>query len=269
MRTWLRNQLIRLNGWFRSPPVDGSTPVYRFLTYHRIPARQRIAFEGQLDRLAHHHHFVTPGEFEKRQGKTGGLNLLLTFDDGYLEWETFVIRALRKRNLKAVFFVNPDFVGLSSGEAKQYCRRHLTIQPASPLTPNGIRNLRGQGHTIGNHLLKHTDLRDCRDPDRLDETFEQSQRVFEDRFDLRPTWVAYPFGDYFRAPERLREVASRHFDYGTSLVPGYNRPGTPPLMLHRDGFSPGLPQSVETAWLSGGYDALHRLTHLFTTGPGV
>lgn len=268
MRLWLRNQLIRCNGWFRSPPVNGSTPVYRFLTYHRIPAEQRMAFGGQLDRLAHRHHFVAPAEFENREGKADRLNLLLTFDDGYLEWETTVLRALRKRDLKAVFFVNPDFVGLSSEEAKQYCRRHLTLRPASPVTDDGIQRLLNQGHTLGNHLLKHADLRECEDPDRMEEVFEQSQRAFEERFNSRPDWVAYPFGDYFRAPETIREVAAQYFDYGTTLVPGYNRSDTPRLFLHRDGFSPDLPKSVESAWLSGGFDALQRLTHLWKPAPG-
>lgn len=270
MTAWrrrVRDQLIRgIGPWCRPDRTGSSTPVYRFLTYHRVRPDQREDFRRQLDRLQARYHFVTPREFERNEGSADRLNLLLTFDDGYREWETFVLEELNDRGLEAVFFVCPDFVDLDEREAARYCREHLGLRPAPPLTEGGVRRL-ARDHTLGNHLLAHRDLREATDPATLQEVFETSQDAFERRFGHRPSWLAYPFGDYFRAPGILQETALRCFDYALTLVPGTNTADTPPGLLHREGFAPDLDQSVEVNWLQGGFEPLFWLTHLLRPGP--
>lgn len=265
MNSWrerVRNGLIRLIGSLRRPTWETtSRPVYRFLTYHRIQPCRQNDFRRQLDRLQTRYNLVSPSEFERDEGVEDGLNLLLTFDDGYREWDTFVREELDRRDIQAVFFICPDFVGLDDDEAADYCRRYLRLSPARPLTERGLHRL-AKDHTLGNHLLRHEDLRDVTDPDRMQEVMKASQDAFERRFGRRPAWLAYPFGDYFRAPEAIRQAVSQFFDYAVTLIPGVNSIETPTHLLHREGFSPGLSPSVEANWLKGGYDPIHALTHL-------
>lgn len=267
VRTWFRNGLIRTIGWFKSDPSEYEEPTYRVLAYHRIQAQKTVAFRHQLDRLQNNYNVVTPEEFRSGEGRTDELNLLLTFDDGYLEWETQVLPELDKRNIRAVFFLCPDLVGLGRDEADAYCRNHLGLEPSLPLTESGVQQIIEDGHTLGNHLVKHSDLREASEATAIDSILEESQSIFEDRFNHRPDWLAYPFGDYFESPEPLRNSVSDFFDCAVTLIPGTNRPDSDPYFLKRDAFSPTYSRALETAWLSGGYDPLFRLTHLGKTLP--
>lgn len=262
IRETLRNQLVKVIGALRSPAwKETDEPTYRILTYHRIKPHQRLSFHYQLRRLNQKYNIVSPEEFTRGEGNSDELNLLLTFDDGYLEWESFVRRELNELNLRALFFVCPDFVDLSGEEAEEYCREHIRVSSASPLTSEGIHRLLDDGHTVGNHLVRHTDLRDERNGKRMSEVFRESQRLFSERFDRTPDWIAYPFGDYFSGAANLVEVTGKFFNYGFTLIPGFNTSNTNSLFQHRDGFSPDLASRVEKSWLKGGYDNLFRLTH--------
>lgn len=267
VRTWFRNQLVRSIGRFRRPlrPTDG--PTYRILCYHQIRPRQKVAFQHQLDRLQKQYNVVDPDEFRNNEGHGEKLNLLLSFDDGFLNWESQVLPELRKRALKGIFFVCPDLVGLEQSEAAGYCRNHLDLEPALALTEGGLDELLADGHTLGNHLLQHADLRSETDEDRIESILDESQNLFEERFDRRPDWLAYPFGDYFSAPETLKKCVQHHFDRAVTLIPGANTPSTDELFLHRDAFSPDYSARLEAAWLAGGYDPLFRFTHLMKPLP--
>jgi hypothetical protein len=264
VRKLIRNGLIKFLSSLKTPPwQESDVPLYRTITYHRIEPDQQLAFKNQLRRLKKEYHFVTPEEFADRVGTEKNLNLLLTFDDGYLEWETIVLKTLRQLELKAIFFVSPDFIGLSEEKASAYCRNNLQVSPARPLTAEGLRKLREEGHTVGNHLLQHTDLRDQTSAEALKEIFKKSQDELESQIDFRTDWVAYPFGDYFKNKDQVRNLAENFFEHGFTLRPGYNSVDTDPLMLHRDGFSPDFSAALERAWFKGGFDPIFELTHLF------
>lgn len=262
MKERLRNLLIRLVDRLTGGLPETAVPVYRILAWHRIKPRQTVAFQQQLDRLQKCYNVIDPGTFERDGGRVEELNLVLSFDDGYLEWESVVLRELERRDLKALFFVCPDLPGRTGESARHYVRDHLWIDPTNPVTPEGVRRVHEAGHTLGNHLLKHEDLRGVSDPEVLRETFAASQDIFEERFGVCPRWVGYPFADAFRDPAALVRAAKEHFEFGATLIPGWNHRETPPLFLRRDSISPELPAPVEAAWLRGGYDPLFRLTHL-------
>jgi len=256
--------LIKLMGNLRKPEFDGEHCFYRFITYHRIKPGQTDAFKSQLDRLLSQHNVVTPEEFIGKQGDPQQTNLLFTFDDGYREWETVIRKELNKRGIKALFFVCPDFVGLENDSAAKYSRQQIRVEPANPLGCEGLKQLKDDGHTIGNHLLEHVDLRRCTDQTQMEQVMNRSQQVFEERFGFRAKWCAYPFADYFVAPERLIDSAKQHFEQAVTLIPGWNHEDKNSHFLHRDGFSPDLSADVEQAWLRGGYDPVFSLTHLFS-----
>lgn len=269
LRTWARNQLVKGLGRFRDP-IESSRegPVFRILSYHRIRAGQQVAFQHQLDRLQKQYNIVTPSEFRHRQGDPDRLNLLLSFDDGYLDWESQVLPELTQRDIRAVFFLCPDLVGLDKQHAAEYCRDHLRIEPALALTVDGAQRIREEGHQLGNHLVRHTDLRGLSDESEIYEILQESRERFHDLFGETTEWMAYPFGDYFRFPDPLRSCVDGYFERAFTLVPGTNDSAADPLFLRRDAFSPDYSAGLERAWLSGGYDPLFGLTHLTRPLPG-
>lgn len=263
IRKQIRDQLIKLIGTFRNSPGKSSdTPVYRFLTYHRIKPGQEDPFRRQLDRLKKHYNIVSPSNYIKNLGSNKDLNLLLTFDDGYEEWGTFIVDELNKRNIKALFFVCPDFVGLDKASAASYCKNNIQVNPAPSLSLEGLDRIRSNGHTVGNHLIKHRDLRLETNQHTIQKSMEQSQELFYKNFDFNTNWLAYPFGDYFEKPAILQATAKKYFDYAVTLIPGVNTEDQSQVYLHREGFSPDFDRSTEDNWLRGGYDPLFYLTHL-------
>lgn len=264
MRKFIRNRLINFIGMFGDVPWKNNTePIYRILCYHRIRAEEQIAFQQQLDRLQEKFNFVTPEEFLQDKGTTNNLNLLLSFDDGYLDWETVVLDELDKRKLKAIFFVCPDFVNLKGYDLENYCKNNLKRSVSRPLTDDGLNEIVQRGHEIGNHLKEHTDLREANRNKKIRKIFESSQELFRQKFEIKPDWVAYPFADYFDSPDLIADIASDFFQRGVTLIPGWNTNETNNFLLHRDGFSQNFSSKVEKNWLRGGYDPIFRLTHLF------
>lgn len=257
----LRNHLIRIFGVVKSPPLSDDSPIYRFITYHKIKPHQEEKFKKQIEFLDQNYNIVSPEDFVKRKGNTNCLNLLLTFDDGYRSWEEIALPTLDEHNLRGIFFVCPDLVGLKTTEASSFCKDQLNMEPVPVLSEPGLHKLRQHGHTIGNHLIQHRDLRMTPDQAIINKSFQQSQTLFEERFNFKPKWLAYPYGDYFTEPQRLVKAAKKHFTYATTLIPGWNDSDTSRYFLHRDGFSPDLPPDVQKAWLSGGFDPIFQLTH--------
>ena len=51
---------------------------------------------------------------------TSKYNFLLSFDDGLEEVYTVIYPILKKSNLKAIFFINPNFVDNNEGLYKHY-----------------------------------------------------------------------------------------------------------------------------------------------------
>ncbi|MFB6357169.1 MAG: polysaccharide deacetylase family protein [bacterium] len=232
MKVTIKNSLIRFLGQFTSPP-DIDEPVYRFVTYHRISPDQATSFRKQVDRIQNNFNVVSPRQYKNSEGSTETLNVLFTFDDGYLSWENTVLPVLNERDIKGLFFVCPDFVGLNEDEARNYSEQFLNMSPSNPLTEEGIKTIIKSDHTVGNHLLEHRDLRDTPPGDQIRNIMEQSQTSFEEHFEITPEWLAYPFADYFTHPERLTRVTGEYFDYAVTLIPGWNTPSTNPLFLTR------------------------------------
>ncbi|MBU3658444.1 MAG: hypothetical protein FGM14_01110 [Flavobacteriales bacterium] len=90
-------------------------PYYHLISNFNLPHIQNLynyrnveQFEEDLDFLMKHYKPLNPSQlFETKIPKN---SFLLTFDDGLLETYTEIFPILKKRNLKCIFFLNPNFV---------------------------------------------------------------------------------------------------------------------------------------------------------------
>ena len=112
--------------------------------------------------------------------------VVLTFDDGKEDALTRVLPALRKRGLRAAFFIPTGLVG----------------KPGY-LTWDGVRALAAAGMEVGSHSASHARLADLEDQ-RLRAELVESKRALEEQLHAPVDLLAYPYNSVRR---RVREAA--------------------------------------------------------------
>ncbi|MDP2586656.1 MAG: polysaccharide deacetylase family protein [Candidatus Komeilibacteria bacterium] len=228
MRTFFRNILIVLS-YLTSIPfwtrLALKKPLVRVWCLHEVKDNQVWYFLEKLSWLKKNYNVLTPEQFKNRQFSTDRINVLLTFDDGYESWFRNVLSILNEENVKAVFFINNEFLSQSS-------------------------KLTDAGHTLGGHSVSHERLTQL-PADKL--TAEVSQSVKSDFF-------AYPYGDKQSFNDAvIDEVKKAGYQYGFTILPGFNNLDTNPYLLHRDSLDPNVPNFIFKLWLKGNYDLWKKL----------
>lgn len=104
----------------QSFPLDYCLPVYHCVSDERLPHLDHIIryknvkqFEDDLDDLAKYFQFVTWNEFKdffKGKFKPKKKIALLTFDDGFREFDEVVAPILERKGIYAINFINPAFI---------------------------------------------------------------------------------------------------------------------------------------------------------------
>jgi peptidoglycan/xylan/chitin deacetylase (PgdA/CDA1 family) len=82
--------------------------------------------DSHFGHLAEHYPCVLPGETLQP-----GLNVCLTFDDGYFDFHRTVVPLLTKHNLKAVLAISPGLI-LDESSMHPFARLHLPDQETNP-----------------------------------------------------------------------------------------------------------------------------------------
>lgn len=92
-------------------PVAHIENLYKYKTCQQ--------FETDIDLLLAHYKPVDPKDLISGQTLLSN-SFLLTFDDGLQEVYTHIYPILKKKNIKAIFFINPDFIDNKVGLYKHY-----------------------------------------------------------------------------------------------------------------------------------------------------
>jgi peptidoglycan/xylan/chitin deacetylase (PgdA/CDA1 family) len=136
--------------------------------------------------------------------------VVLTFDDGKQDALTQVLPALRKRGMRAAFFIPTSLVGTPGF-----------------LTWDGVRALAAAGMEIGSHGATHARLADLPDQ-RVREELLQSKRALEAELHAPVDLLAYPFNSVRRHIRSAAEEAGYRI-----AVSGAAHGGSDPLNLLR------------------------------------
>jgi peptidoglycan/xylan/chitin deacetylase (PgdA/CDA1 family)/2-polyprenyl-3-methyl-5-hydroxy-6-metoxy-1,4-benzoquinol methylase len=219
-----------------SAPV--STAALPILMYHQIaPAegsvtdRYRLTpgdFEAQLDYLRDSGYYSvsleTWREAMGRHTPLPGRAVMLTFDDGYRDFEVHAWPLLKQYGFSAIVFLVTGEIGGSN----RWDRRHR--EPAPLLDWDSIERLREQGVAFGSHTASHPFLTALRPADVIRELVTSRTaltRAFQTPVDV----VAYPYGAEDSIVHHLAGAAG--FTFGLTSRPGRSGLWDPLLALPR------------------------------------
>lgn len=235
--------------------------LVRVLVFHDV--RSQTWFEEVMHMLSRTYHLLTPEEFFQSQFDSKRINVLITFDDGYLSWVTRCLPALDSVKIQGLFFVNSGLLeSYENTEAQnEYVEKRLLLTPRETLSWEGLRTLTHRGHTIGGHTTTHV---------RLSELQESMQRIEIETDKARIESVigtplrafAYPFGqdsDYTEETQKLvSECGYTHAFTTEGVFANYSTPYT----ISRLCLEEGMSTHAVRYWVEGGYDVYHKIKKL-------
>ncbi len=195
-KTWVQRcikEVLFLSGRLRSPVQTGCT----FLIYHSVTGRLPIELdlapalvERQLAYLAQSGRVIAYDAALQRlqSGSNVAGNIVLTFDDGYLDFYTTVYPLLQRWQLPAILFVTTGFVE----ERVAYpmvSYPHLAVEP---VTWGMLAEMAASGLvTLGAHTHTHPDLTAVA-PEAVEEELTKPLALLQERIGITPKHFCYP-----------------------------------------------------------------------------
>ena len=204
------------------------------LTYHKLgprPSRVRIKglylsqslFQRQLGELRAAG--FNSGSLAACPGPHRPRQIVITFDDGYVNVLRHGVEPLARSGFRAIQFLVADLLGKNNqwdvplGEA-----------PEPMMDAGQVREWLAAGHDIGSHTLSHPYL--TRIPRaHAAEEIRASRKKLEDLFGRAIEHFCYPYGDWDMAIHDL--VREAGYKTACTTNPGVNGPGDSAFALNR------------------------------------
>lgn len=227
-------------------------------------------FENQIQFLNKHFSFTTPHDFFQGSSKKG-INLFITFDDGYKDNYDFAFPLLKKHDIPAAFFIvtsMPDTKNwlfhdklrlliqkgnISEHEAEEVLRKlnkgkqieEKLIKkvenewkkfelPRLMMNWEEIIEIERSGFTIGSHTHMHKPLLFL-DSDQREDELNASIEVLSNKLIKEITHFAYPNGLYDENCTKILKNSSLEFAYTTNQ--GINKQTDSPFEIKRIGIN--------------------------------
>jgi peptidoglycan/xylan/chitin deacetylase (PgdA/CDA1 family) len=159
--------------------------------------------------------------------KVSGMELLLTFDDGYsdLLWEALPV--LESRSIPALAFIVTSYVGQENRwELNLPRRRSLHLDWA------GLEKLLASGFSLGSHTATHRDLTRL-SPERAREELVLSRETLREKLAVEVKSLSYPFGRF--SPAVREEAEKAGYSAAFSMYPPFSNRRIDRYALRREG----------------------------------
>ncbi len=210
----------------------------RVLAYHKVTGFEfggtwvpKERFVSQLDYLLDSgYRFIDEDTFlQTVSGKRqpGGMEILLTFDDGYSMLVENAVPALEDRNIPALIFLVTSYVGRENTWELQLPGRKFTH-----MGWDEILDLSTRGFSFGSHTRSHRNLTKL-PMKNLRTELSISREVIENATGCRVRTLSYPFGRCNAVVRSEAETAG--YEAAFTLYPGGRNSRIEPFELRREG----------------------------------
>jgi peptidoglycan/xylan/chitin deacetylase (PgdA/CDA1 family) len=204
------------------------------LTYHKLgprPARVRLKglylseslFKRQLQELRAAG--FTKGSLEACTGPAVGRQIVITFDDGYVNVLRHGLEPLAAAGFPAIQFLVADLLG-----KKNEWDVALGETPEPMMDAAQVREWLAAGNEIGSHTLSHPYLTRLSRADAAEEV-KASRKKLQDLFGRPIEHFCYPYGDLDEATRDL--VREAGYKTACTTNPGVNTPADSAFALKR------------------------------------
>lgn len=244
----------------RSAPLQ-HPPV---LLYHDLPASGAVGgrslagvamFRRQMRYLAaHNYRTLTAEEFIaalNEPAQTPSNSILITFDDGYLDFYEHAFPVLTELGLTATAFLITDVLerGIAAWRGPHY------LEMPSTLSWEQVVEMSRSGISFGSHGHTHRKMNELAANEAADET-ERSKALLEERLGKPVSLFAYPYG----AVNEIAKDAVREAGFAAALA--WTSQGTDRFELPRRAIAPARGMPSFRLRLSRTYPVLRRLAHM-------
>ena len=214
------------------------------------------------------YNIIEPKQFEEfitKKKKIIGKNLLITFDDGFYSNYDLTINFLNNLDIKAIFFVIPDFLFLKDKtQIKQFIAERILLNKnlsisndMKNMTIDDIKLLVKDGHTIGAHTKSHSYLSSISNNDQLKFEIDYKILAIESEIKAQITHFAYPFGTINSINSDVVNIVRNRYNYLHTGLRGDNNKYLDQFCILRDTISPYDSIELLEAFLCGTADIFY------------
>lgn len=247
---------------------EGKTPGIPILMYHRIAKESGNSgspyfwtstsvrrFGDQMRYLHENDYRVIPlRELDRCRRRTDPgkyRTVVLTFDDGYLDFRTAAFPVLRRFGFGATVFLPTDLIG--GGEGRQ-----------AYLAWDQVLDLHRQGVEFGSHTVSHRKLIDLSFPE-VEREIRDSKIAIEGRIGADVESFSFPYA-FPQEDRRFTEMVTSllgkcGYRNAVTTVIGRTGPQDPRFTLKRIPVNDGDDEALFQAKLEGNYDWLRHVQY--------
>jgi peptidoglycan/xylan/chitin deacetylase (PgdA/CDA1 family) len=157
-----------------------SGPLVVVVEMHETRSRDADQLRRQLEWVAERFTLISPETFFGLWDRTQALpnwskpSVLFTFDDGRESNYSIAAPLLESMGTRGLFFVVPEFIGLTAREAHDFYYSRIDVRGVAPsecaehwtpMNAGQLVELARRGHSIGNHTLSHVSLSELSQPE--------------------------------------------------------------------------------------------------------
>ena len=144
---------------------------------------------------------------------TGEKLVAFTFDDGFEECYTKIKPTLDHFDIKAAFFVNPNFIDGDKAYIDNFIKNVIYLDGYKlPMSWDQLSILKKEGHSIGAHTMDHLRLKSSQ-IDVLEYQIIECKKAIENRLGGTCDFFAYPYGKLQDISEEAITIAVDTFKY--------------------------------------------------------
>lgn len=225
------------------------------LNYHSTPIKFKDEFEKQILFLKKHFNFLNPSEIDdfynnSRSQVNSKPLLLITFDDG-LKNNLHATEILDKYQIKALFFIVPDFVN-SLNQKDFYLKNIRPIinhnideeeEDFTAMNWKELDDLVKNGYSIGCHSMTHVMCKGDQNFDNLNNEIINSKIEIESRLNIKLNSFCAPNNSLESINNASMKMIMDKYDYFHATFPGLNNYKTEKYFIKRS--------NIEVFWPLG------------------